>query len=51
MNQYVCSICGYIHDETVGGKWEDLPADLQIRKKTFPATIVKKKFYDKHYKK
>lgn len=27
MNQYVCSICGYIHDEAVGGKWEDLPAD------------------------
>ena len=27
MKQYVCSICGYIHDETVGGKWEDLPAD------------------------
>ena len=27
MNQYVCGICGYIHDEAVGGKWEDLPAD------------------------
>lgn len=25
--------------------------DIQIRKKTFPGTIVKKKFYDKHYKK
>lgn len=25
--------------------------EMQIRKKTFPATIVKKKFYDKHYKK
>ncbi len=25
--------------------------EVQIRKKTFPATIVKKKFYDKHYKK
>ena len=24
--------------------------EVQIRKKTFPATIVKKKFYDKHYK-
>ena len=24
---------------------------IQIRKKTFPGTIVKKKFYDKHYKK
>ena len=27
MKQYVCSICGYIHDEAVGGKWEDLPDD------------------------
>ncbi len=27
MKQYVCSICGYIHDEAVGGKWEDLPGD------------------------
>ena len=27
MKQYVCSICGYVHDEAVGGKWEDLPAD------------------------
>lgn len=25
MKQYVCGICGYIHDEAVGGKWEDLP--------------------------
>lgn len=25
--------------------------EVQIRKKTFPAIIVKKKFYDKHYKK
>lgn len=25
--------------------------EVQIRKKTFPATIVKKNFYDKHYKK
>ncbi|HCN54185.1 MAG TPA: glycine cleavage system aminomethyltransferase GcvT [Prevotella sp.] len=25
--------------------------DVQIRKKTFPGTIVKKKFYDKHYHK
>lgn len=24
---------------------------IQIRKKTFTSTIVKKKFYDKHYKK
>lgn len=27
MKQYVCSICGYIHDETTGGPWEVLPAD------------------------
>lgn len=27
MKQYVCGICRYIHDEAVGGKWEDLPAD------------------------
>ena len=27
MKQYVCSICGYVHDEAVSGKWEDLPAD------------------------
>lgn len=27
MKQYVCGICGYIHDEAVGGKREDLPAD------------------------
>lgn len=25
--KYICSVCGYIHDEAVGGKWEDLPAD------------------------
>lgn len=25
--------------------------EIQIRKKTFPGTIVKKRFYDKHYKK
>ncbi len=25
--------------------------EIQIRKKTFPCTVVKKKFYDKHYKK
>ena len=27
------------------------PVEVQIRKKTFEGTIVKKKFYDKHYKK
>ena len=25
MKQYVCSICGYIHDEATGGPWEALP--------------------------
>lgn len=25
--------------------------DIQIRKKTFPGTVVKKRFYEKHYKK
>ncbi len=27
------------------------PLQVQIRKKTFPGVVVKKKFYDKHYKK
>ena len=27
------------------------PLLIQIRKKTFPGTVVKKRFYDKHYKK
>jgi aminomethyltransferase len=27
------------------------PVDIQIRKKVFPGMVVKKKFYDKHYKK
>ena len=27
------------------------PVEVQIRKKTFAGTVVKKKFYDKHYKK
>lgn len=27
MKQYVCSICGYIHDEAAGGPWEALPDD------------------------
>ena len=29
----------------------DTPLSIQIRKKTFPGKVVKKKFYDKHYKK
>ncbi len=27
MKQYVCSICGYVHDEAKNGPWEALPAD------------------------
>ncbi len=27
MKKYVCSICGYVHNESVSGKWEDLPSD------------------------
>ena len=29
----------------------DTPVEVRIRKKTFPATVVKKKFYNKNYKK
>lgn len=29
----------------------DTPVEIQIRKKTFAGKVVKKKFYDKHYKK
>ena len=29
----------------------DTEVEIQIRKKTFPGKVVKKKFYDKHYKK
>ena len=29
----------------------DTPLQVQIRKKVFPGTVVKKRFYDKHYKK
>ena len=29
----------------------DTPVQVQIRKKVFPGTVVKKRFYDKHYKK
>lgn len=27
MRKYVCSICGYIHDEATGTKWEELDAN------------------------
>ena len=29
----------------------DTPVEIHIRKKTFPGTVCKKRFYDKHYKK
>ena len=29
----------------------DTEVEVQIRKKTYPGRVVKKKFYDKHYKK
>lgn len=29
----------------------DTPLSIQIRKKTYPGKVVKKRFYDKHYKK
>ena len=34
------------HDKPLG-----TPLEVQIRKKTFPGVVVKKKFYEKHYKK
>jgi len=29
----------------------DTEVEIQIRKKVFPGVVVKKRFYDKHYKK
>jgi aminomethyltransferase len=29
----------------------DTELDIQIRKKVFPGKVVKKRFYEKHYKK
>lgn len=26
--EYVCVICGHIHDENTEGKWEELPEDF-----------------------
>ena len=28
MRKYKCTICGYIHDEATGAKWETLPVDF-----------------------
>ncbi len=25
--KYICSVCGYVHDEAVGGPWDALPGD------------------------
>lgn len=25
MAQYICTICSYVHDETIGGSWDTLP--------------------------
>ena len=27
--KYVCSVCGYVHDEATGGKWDELPSDFK----------------------
>ena len=24
----VCVVCGHVHNETIEGKWEDLPTDF-----------------------
>ena len=43
------SVCMALVDTTAARL--DTPLEVQIRKKTFPGRVVKKKFYDKHYKK
>jgi aminomethyltransferase len=43
------SVCMALIDSAYATLGTDV--EVQIRKKTFPGTIVKKKFYDKHYKK
>lgn len=43
------SVCMALIDSAYAALGTDV--EVQIRKKTFPGTIVKKKFYDKHYKK
>jgi rubredoxin-NAD+ reductase len=25
---YICVVCGHVHDEEVEGKWEELPEDF-----------------------
>lgn len=43
------SVCMALVDAAHGKL--DTPVEVQIRKKTFPGKVVKKRFYDKHYKK
>ena len=43
------SVCMALVDSQYAKLGNEL--DIQIRKKTFPGTVVKKRFYDKHYKK
>lgn len=43
------SVCMALIDAAYGKL--DTSVKIQIRKKTFPGKVVKKKFYDKHYKK
>jgi len=43
------SVCMALVDAAHGKL--DTPVKVQIRKKTFPGKVVKKRFYDKHYKK
>ena len=43
------SVCMALVDTTCAAI--GTPLEIQIRKKTFPGKVVKKRFYDKHYKK
>lgn len=43
------SVCMALVDATYAPLGTEV--EIQIRKKTFPGTVCKKKFYDKHYKK
>ena len=43
------SVCMALVDSQYAKLGNEL--EIQIRKKTFPGTVVKKRFYDKHYKK
>ena len=43
------SVCLALIDSTYAKL--DTPVDVRIRKKVFPGTVVKKKFYEKKYKK